>query len=159
MKIRNFEMSDLPRLQEIRAAAFEPVFRSFRDLLGKEIARLVIDHEERGQGEYLDTICRERSGDMFVVEDESQIVAFCAVLLSDKSKVGEIDLNAVDPAYQGNGVGALMYEHALERMKAAGMLVAEVSTGGDLSHEPARAAYRKVGFGPSIPSVHMYRTL
>ncbi|MEM7223540.1 MAG: GNAT family N-acetyltransferase [Pseudomonadota bacterium] len=70
--------------------------------------------------------------------------------------MGEIDLNAVDPDHQGSGVGAWMYAYALDRMKEAGMLVASVGTGGDPSHAPARRAYEKAGFGPAIPSVHLY---
>lgn len=52
-----------------------------------------------------------------------------------------------------------MYRFALDRMKAAGMRVATVSTGGDPSHAPARQAYRKAGFLAEIPSVWMCRAL
>ena len=106
------------------------------------------------------SLCGDNSASqMFVAEIEIDIVAFCAVTMDQASKVGEIDLNAVDPDYQGRGIGAAMYEHALEQMRDAGMKVATVGTGGDPSHAPARRAYEKVGFGPSIPSIYYYRTL
>jgi GNAT superfamily N-acetyltransferase len=73
--------------------------------------------------------------------------------------MGEIGLNAVDPAHVGHGVGTAMYDFALARMKEAGMRVATVSTGGDPSHMPARRAYEKAGFTASIPSVWMCRTI
>lgn len=50
-----------------------------------------------------------------------------------------------------------MYDYAQLRM--AGMRVAEVGTGGDPSHAPARRAYAKAGFGPGIPSVYLYQEL
>ncbi|MCG8544421.1 MAG: GNAT family N-acetyltransferase [Alphaproteobacteria bacterium] len=158
--IRKFEPGDLPRLHEIRVAAFEPVFRSFRSILGDEIARVAIGSAEREQADYLDSICGPKSDrEVYVVEHDSEIVAFCAVALDQDSKVGEIDLNAVEPDYQGGGVGTWMYAFALARMKEAGMLVATVGTGGDPSHAPARRAYEKAGFGPALPSLHMYRSL
>jgi len=63
------------------------------------------------------------------------------------------------PAHAGQGIGAAMYAFVLERMKSAGMKAATVGTGGDPSHAPARRAYAKVGFGPAIPSVSLYRLL
>jgi GNAT superfamily N-acetyltransferase len=73
--------------------------------------------------------------------------------------VGEIGLNAVDPAHARSGIGSAMYEFALGRMKGAGMKVATVGTGGDPSHAPVRRAYRKVGFDAEIPTVWMFKKL
>ncbi len=158
--IRKAEAEDLARLQAIRAAAFEPVFRSFRNILGERIAAVALAGAEREQANLLDQICgKESSEDLLVVEHGGEIVAFCAIRCDRASKVGEIGLNAVHPACQGRGVGAWMYEAALARLRAAGMQVATVGTGGDPSHAPARRAYEKAGFGPTIPSQYMYRSL
>jgi ribosomal protein S18 acetylase RimI-like enzyme len=53
---------------------------------------------------------------------------------------------AVDPARQGQGIGTALTTFALERMRAAGMAVAMVETGGDPGHAPARSTYEKAGF-------------
>ncbi len=79
--------------------------------------------------------------------------------LDNPSGIGEIGLNAVHPDHQGAGLGALMYGFALRRMKEAGMKLATVGTGGDDRHAPARRAYEKAGFGPGLPSMHLYRPL
>lgn len=158
--IRAFEQKDLARLHVIREAAFEPVFRSFRRILGDRIAGVALADAEREQAELLDQICDAASSHhVLVVEYGSEPVAFCAVTCDQASKVGEIDLNAVHPDYQGRGIGAWMYEMALAHLQAAGMQVATVGTGGDPSHAPARRAYEKAGFGPAIPSLYMYRSL
>ena len=157
---RTFEPGDLPRVHEIREAAFEPVFRSFREIVGERIAQFALADAEREQAELLDSICgADSSHDVIVVECAGEIVAFCAVSLDRDSRSGEIDLNAVHPDHQGKGIGTAMYRVALDRMQQAGMRVATVGTGGDASHAPARRAYEKAGFGPAIPSVYLYRPL
>jgi ribosomal protein S18 acetylase RimI-like enzyme len=159
-KIRPFEPDDLPRLHEIREAAYKPVFASFRAIVGETIAPAAFAGAEKEQADYLDKICDERSShDVYVVEHGSQIAGFLSVTLNPESRVGEIDLNAVHPDFQGQGIGTLMYEFALERMREAGMTVATVGTGGDPSHAPARRAYERTGFGRGIASIYLYRRL
>lgn len=87
------------------------------------------------------------------------MVGFCSIAFDQNTKVGEVDLNTVHPAHQGEGIGAAMFNHALKLMREAGMEAATVGTGGDDSHAPARRAYEKAGFGPAIPNVYMYRLL
>ena len=158
--IRPYEARDLDDLQEIRARAFEPVFRSFREIVGAEIARVALATEEAEQAELLVNICKPDSPEkMFVAILDGKAVGFVSISLDDKKKVGEIGLNAVDPDFAGQGIGTQLYAFALAEMKAAGMEVATVSTGGDPSHAPARRAYQKAGFGPSLPSVWMCRSL
>jgi GNAT superfamily N-acetyltransferase len=159
-KIRTFEQRDLPRLHEIREAAYKPIFKSFRSIVGEKIAAVALANAEREQGEFLDEICQANSAhEVFVVEHVDEIVAFCSITCNRETKVGVVDLNAVHPDCQGEGVGTWMYEYAVKRLSTLGMLVAEVGTGGDPSHAPARKAYAKAGFGPGIPSVYLYQEL
>jgi hypothetical protein len=51
-----------------------------------------------------------------------------------------------------------MYDHVLSKMKAEGIRVVHVGTGGDFSHLPARRAYGKCGFVP-LPLVRYYASL
>lgn len=147
-------------LHDIRNAAFKPVFRSFRNLVGKDIAAIALKNAEAEQGAFLDTICNKDSAHtVFVAERGDKLVGFCSISFDQDTKVGEIDLNAVLPSHQGEGVGAAMFDHALKLMREAGMRAATVGTGGDDSHAPARRAYEKAGFGPAIPNVYMYRLL
>lgn len=159
-RIRPFEKDDLPALQRIRAAAFKPVFQSFRNIVGESIAAGAFADAEIEQARQLDSLCETGpKQQVFVVECEGEIVGFVAVLLDHDKKLGEIGLNAVDPEYAGMGVGTKVYEFALAHMKKAGMTAATVGTGGDLSHAPARRAYEKAGFGPAIPSIYLYKLL
>ena len=147
-------------MQRVRSAAFEPVFRSFRDIVGEKIAALALADADAEQAQLLDDICAANSGHhVLVVTIGTEIVGFVSYTIDAEKRIGEIGLNAVHPEHAGRGIGTEMYEHVLARMKELGMAVATVGTGGDPSHAPARRAYEKAGFGPAIPSIYMYRLL
>jgi predicted N-acetyltransferase YhbS len=160
LSIRPFAPDDLSHIDEIRRLAFEPVFASFRAIVGPAIAKIAFATAEAEQSEHLTKLCDPETPEMvFVAECEGVIVGFVSVSLNSEQKIGEIGLNAVHPGRAGQGVGTALCEFALKEMRRAGMLVATVGTGGDDSHAPARRAYEKAGFGSAIPSLWMYRTL
>ena len=160
LRIRPVTPADAPILEQIREAAFAPVFASFRALLGEEIYRRAQAHEDAAHPALLTSLLRDDSGwEVHVAELDHQPVGFLALQLNTDRLVGEIGLNAVHPDRANHGIGTALYEFALERMRAAGMRVATVATGGDPSHAPARRAYAKAGFDVVFPNVWMCRVL
>jgi ribosomal protein S18 acetylase RimI-like enzyme len=158
--IRAFKSDDLPILQAIRTRAFQPIHDSFRALLGEEVFRFEFSDWDQAQGDYLRSICAKNSGrEIYVATVNEAVTGFIGIAMDQACRRGEIDLNAVDPEYQGQGIGELMYTFAIRRMKSAGMKVVKVSTGDDSSHAPARKAYKKAGFHLFIPSITMYQKL
>jgi len=158
--IRAYAPSDLPTLHAIRAAAFAPVFASFRSIVGPEIAALGLATAEQEQGDLLDAIAKPDSGHAIAIaEINSVTVGFVSWKTDIAPGIGEITLNAVHPDHAGKGIGTALYDHALATLKAAGMQLATVGTGGDPSHAPARRAYEKAGFSVHLPSIYMYRKL
>ena len=158
--IRAYAPSDLPTLHTIRAAAFAPVFASFRAIVGPEIAALGLATAEQEQAELLDAIAKPDSDHTIAVAETNGVIAgFVSWKPNIAPGTGEITLNAVHPDHGGKGIGTALYEHALAALKAAGMQLATVGTGGDPSHAPARRAYEKVGFSVGLPSVYLYRRL
>ena len=158
--IRAFELGDLPALQRIRVAAFEPVFRSFRDIVGGEIAAIAFAHADAEQARLLDGICGAGSEHrVLVAEAGGEVVGFVSFTVDAGKRTGEIGLNTVHPEHAGRGMGTVMYGHVMARMKKLGVALATVGTGADPSHAPARRAYEKAGFGPALPSVFLYRLL
>lgn len=156
--IRPFEPRDLPGLQRIRQAAFEPVFRSFRELVGAKIAAIAFTHADAEQAKLLDDICAAGSGHrVLVVTIGEEIVGFASFTVDTARRTGEIGLNAVHPDHAGRGHGTWMYRQVMARMKEQGVALATVGTGGDPSHAPARRAYEKAG--PALPSIHLYKLL
>jgi GNAT superfamily N-acetyltransferase len=161
LTIRQFAPGDLARLHEIRRAAFAPVFASFREIVGEAIAPHAFAGEEEAQGRHLEELCSGGGDDsqVYVGLLDDRIAGFVSLTLDRGRQVGELELNAVDPALVGQGVGTALYCFALERMREAGMKVAVVGTGGDSSHAPARRAYAKAGFDQMLPTQWLYRTL
>jgi GNAT superfamily N-acetyltransferase len=160
LRFRSFAAGDLPALQALREAAFAPVFDSFRATVGAEIAALAFVAAEDEQAKLLADACRDGSGQRVVVAERGgEVVGFVTFSADTANRIGEIGLNAVHPRHAGQGIGTRMYRHVLARMRRLGMSLATVSTGGDESHAPARRAYAKVGFGPAIPAMSLYRLL
>ncbi|MEM6839357.1 MAG: GNAT family N-acetyltransferase [Cyanobacteria bacterium P01_C01_bin.120] len=158
--LRLVKPNDVSRLEEVRQVAFEPIFASFRSILGDEIYELAQAKEDEEQEALLSSILNPESGwEVYAAELAGIVVGFVSVQLNLNTYVGEIGLNAVHPDHSGKGIGTAMYDFAVARMKEAGMRVATVATGGDPSHAPARRAYRKAGFTVEIPSVWMCQTL
>jgi len=48
--------------------------------------------------------------------------------------------------------------YSVDYMRAAGVVVADIGTGGDPGHAPARRTYEKAGF-TALPLVRYYRAL
>lgn len=156
---RPFAPEDLPALQVIRAAAFAPVFASLRSIVGERIAALGLAGAEAEQAILLGTLAATAPGQLIVAMADDSIIGFAAYTIDASTRIGEIGLNAIDPAFSGCGIGTAMYAFVLDLMTAQGMMLATVGTGGDTSHVAARRAYAKAGFGPGIPTVYLYRAL
>jgi ribosomal protein S18 acetylase RimI-like enzyme len=160
LTIRPFRTRDLPAMQQVRMAAFHPVFESFREIVGARIAALAFVDADGEQARLLEAICGDRRRHhVLVAAIGREVVGFVSFSLDVRTRIGEIGLNAVHPDHAGRGIGTRLYECAMARMKARGMAVATVGTGGDPSHAAARRAYGKAGFGPGVPSVQLYRLL
>ncbi|MBX2811021.1 MAG: GNAT family N-acetyltransferase [Myxococcales bacterium] len=160
ISFRKANLNDQIVLEQLREEAFFPVFASFRKILGDEIYELAQKREDNKQSELLSSMfSSESEWDLYVVEVQNEIVGFVSIKINQETTVGEIGLNAVKPSHSGKGIGTKMYDFANAEMKAAGMRVATVATGGDESHAPARRAYEKSGFDVQIPSVWYCRTL
>jgi ribosomal protein S18 acetylase RimI-like enzyme len=158
--IRPFRPDDLPAMQDVRKAAFRPVFQSFRNIVGDQIFSLALAQSDSEQAHLLERLCSTGSDhQVFVATIGEVIVGFVSFSINAGKRTGEIGLNAVHPDYASRGIGTKMYAYAMARMKECGMELATVSTGGDPSHAPARRAYEKAGFGPALPSVCLYKIL
>ncbi len=114
IRIRAARTKDACRLQAIRAAAFAPVFVSFRSILGDEIYRLAQEQEDESQGGLLTSMLAPDSNwELYAAERGSEVVGFVSIKLDNDALVGEIGLNAVHPSCAGKGIGTRMYDFAV----------------------------------------------
>lgn len=63
-----------------------------------------------------------------------------------EDRMGEIHILAVDPEWQRNGIASRLMECAMDAMRAKGLEIVMVETGGDPGHAPSRATYERAGF-------------
>ena len=158
--IRPFRDSDLPTLLDIAVAAWQPVFESYRALLGDELFQTAFpDWKTMKRGHIVSACELERGAQALVAELNGNTVGFATYYLDRRDGTGTVGNNAVHPDHQGAGIATRMYAIVLEKMREAGMKCAKVTTGLDDAHAPARRAYQKAGFTRALPSVDYYREL
>jgi len=88
----------------------------------------------------------EKGTRKFVTKIDGKIAGFCSYTIDKIKKIGTVGYNGVSPEYSGLGIGTYQMNKILELMKKEGMEIAEVLTGLNEGHTPARKMYEKVGF-------------
>lgn len=159
LEIRPFHQDDMDAIVELSLLAWEPVFDSFREILGPQIYPIIYPDWRKSQKEGVETTCWDNEKmEVLVAEVDKQVIGFAAFENHSKDKTGEVILLAVHPEYQNKGIGTELNNIALEKMKASGMVMAVVGTGGDPAHAPARRSYEKAGY-TGLPLVRYYKDL
>jgi GNAT superfamily N-acetyltransferase len=157
--IRAFRETDLDAIVELSLRAWEPVFDSLREVLGDGIFLRLHPDWRAGQAAAVRESCTNESRDVFVAEAGGRPVGFVSVALDAfHDRMGWIDIIGVDPRHQRQGIATRLTERALDHLRAHGMDIAVVETGGDPGHAPARAAYDASGF-TLLPIARYFRTL
>lgn len=155
--IRSLIPADVDAVGALSLRAWAPVFASFAQVLGKQIYPLVYPDWLSTQAAAVRTVCGGEH--VFVAEVGDRIAGFSAVVIRDDDpRSGEIDMIAVDPEFQRRGVASALMSRSIDCMRAAGVVVADVATGGDAGHAPARRTYEKSGF-TALPLVRYYLAL
>ncbi|MEP7188159.1 MAG: GNAT family N-acetyltransferase [Roseiflexaceae bacterium] len=150
---------DIEEIVQLSLLAWEPVFTSFRHVLGSRIYLLVYPDWKASQRSVVETMCRNQENfTVWVAERDVSVVGFVLCELNVQDQVGEVQLLAVHPAHQKRGIGTVLNNLALQHMREHGMKLAVVGTGGDPGHTPARAAYEKAGY-TALPLVRYYQAL
>lgn len=146
-RIRPFEPRDAEAVVDLSLRAWAPVFASLEQVLGSEIFRRLHPDWREDQRRAVEDVLAAKKGRVWVAELGASAVGFVAVEIYDaRRSMGEISMLAVDPDYQGGGIGTALTGFALDRLKDAGMRVAMVETGGDPGHAAARRTYEKAGY-------------
>ncbi|NEU78048.1 GNAT family N-acetyltransferase [Nostoc sp. UIC 10630] len=160
MRIEPYEDSKLDTIKSLSLRAWSPVFDSIQKAMDIEVYHSFYPDGWRVTHlNAVESVCTTADMKVWVAIDSADsTVGFVAVKLHSESCMGEIYMIAVDPNYQRLGIGAALVEFALNWMKAAGMSVAMVETGGDPGHAPARCTYEKLGFG-LLPIARYFKKL
>jgi ribosomal protein S18 acetylase RimI-like enzyme len=180
--IRALRADDIDAVVEFSVRAWRPVFESFMEVMGPDIFRRLYPHWQAGQADAVRDACRDETHRTWVAEapgpanrldaslapgapdaageptQAARPVAFVVVAVHDDPRRGEIYMIAADPDYQNRGIGLTLVNFATDRIAELGLSLAEIGTGGDPGHAPARHVYEKAGF-TSVPLVRYYKAL
>jgi ribosomal protein S18 acetylase RimI-like enzyme len=141
--IRPFAATDTDVIVGLSLRAWEPVFASFEAILGVDLYARVHPDWERDQAASVSQALRDN--ETWVAETDGIVSGFVNVIFND-DRSAEIYMIAVDPAAQRHGIASALTDYALDQMRARGIDLAIVATGGDPGHAPARATYERAGF-------------
>jgi ribosomal protein S18 acetylase RimI-like enzyme len=159
LQIRAVLDEDIEAVVQLSLLAWEPIFISFKQILGAEIYARIYPDWQTLQRTGVEAICKEGGNTLVWVAEVDGIVAgFIACKLNMNDKSGEVEYLAVHPAYQNRGIGTALNTFTLNEMKQRGMRIAVLGTGGDDSHAPARRSYEKAGY-TALPLVRYYKDL
>lgn len=147
MHIEPYDPQQLNAVIRLSLRAWTPVFDSIQKAMNTDVYQAFYpDNWRVSQQKAVEDVCVAEDTNVWVAIDSDSTVGFIAVKLHSDDSMGEIYMVAVDPDFQGRGIGSTLIEFALDWMKDAGMSIAMVETGGDLGHAVARHTYEKVGF-------------
>ena len=147
MQIDLYNPNYLKAIVDLSLRAWTPVFESIQLAMDADVYRAFYpEHWRVSQQTAVEDVCAAEDTQVWVAIEGDLPAGFVAVKLHTADSMGEIYMVAVDPVFQGQGIGSALTQFALDQMKQAGMSVAMVETGGDPGHAPARHTYEKVGF-------------
>lgn len=147
IQIEPYNAHQLDAVIRLSLRAWTPVFDSIEKVMDADVYREFYPDSWRvSQQKAVEDVCAAQDTNVWVAIAADATVGFVAAKLDSESSMGEIYMVAVDPDFQGHGIGSALTQFALDWMKEAGMSIAMVETGGDPGHAPARRTYEKLGF-------------
>jgi len=159
MRIRAAEPADLDRLTTLTIETFRPLFE---DHWPKSLGPVVFEHDHgRWQDNYrveVPALLDPDHGKYVTVAESEDGALLGYVGWRVTGDGGRMELVAVAPPWQRQGVGRAICQHVLDRMRAMAVTVVHVGTGGDEFHAPARGLYESLGFS-GLPVVDYTQAL
>ncbi len=158
VRIEPYEVHQLDAVIRLSLQAWAPVFDSIEQMMDFDVYRELYPDWRVSQRQAVEGVCAAEDTPVWVAIAAGAVLGFVAVKLDVEPNVGEIYMLAVEPEFQGRGIGSALIKFALNWMTGAGMSVAMVATGGDPGHAPARRTYEKLGFR-ILPLAQYYKKL
>lgn len=149
--LRSHRSDDVPELAGLAKRAWAGVEESIDAVLGSPLDRLATPSWAAHHEAVVREACESPESSVVVAEGEGgELLGFVAYVVHPESpgmsEYGEITVIAVDPSARRSGLGRRLLDHAVEQLRASGVPVIMLSTGGDEGHTPARALYESAGF-------------
>lgn len=146
-QIRRLAPADVQACVAFGVEAFRSVYASFETLYGPDLFERIEPDWEATQASYISSAITDSDDETWVYDLDGRPAGF-VVLKMDAHGIADIDLLAVDPEVQGQGIATMLNRFAFDRSQEASMAYVVVATADDLGHAPARHSYERAGFSP-----------
>ena len=156
--IREFVPGDLDAVVGLSLRAWEPVHVSIAEAFGPELNGALNPDWRASQERDVIEVCTAPAESRVGCRGGGAVVGFVAVRIHDDRRIGEIEMLAVDPAAQNDGIGTALTELALGWIREAGIPVAMVGRARIPGHAPARRTYEKAGL-KLVPVARYFKKL
>ncbi len=160
-EIRSYRGTDEQAVVDLSLLAWQPVFDSMNQVLGRELFTRLHGPDWRvHQEQSVRGLLADDTMMVWVAEaGDRGVVGFVAAAEVDRDrKVGEVTILAVHPDAQGRGIGTALTDRATGWLADRGMKVAMVETGGDAGHAAARRTYTSAGY-TLMPIARFFKAL
>ena len=155
--IRPLAAADVGAVVGLSLRAWAPVHESMAQVLGGVINAMVYPDWAAQQAADVRAVCEDATAAAWIAESGGRPAGFVAIRIGPDA-TGEIEMIAVDPPAQGQGIGTALTQFAMRVMRDSGVRLVTVATGGVPGHAPARRTYEKAGF-TALPLVRYYASL
>ncbi len=142
--IRPFQGPDWPAIREIVIRLWAMGLDCTREKRYGFLIGGVTWQERKTQA--IHTRILAKPDDWFVSTLDGRVIGFCSLSVDATTRIGEVGHNGVHPDYQRRGVGSRQLKFMLVKLREAGMRIAELQTGLNDGHAPARRMYEAAGF-------------
>ena len=157
IKILSAEEKYIEEVSTIAIDAWTSIREEFKKLLGEEIYNSQFTDWQSKKVESVKS--QLLSGNGYVAVADNKVLGFISYIIHKDTNTGEILANAVSIDARGMGIGSLMYDFVINKMKSDGAEFVTVHTGLDDAHSPARRAYERAGFTANLPSIQYYKKI
>jgi ribosomal protein S18 acetylase RimI-like enzyme len=128
LQIEPYDPHQLDAVIRLSLRAWTPVFDSIQTAMNADVYQAFYpDSWQVSQQQAVEAVCTAEDTNVWVAAEADAIVGFVAIKLHTEDSMGEIYMVAVDPDFQGRGIGTTLTEFALDRIKDAGMSILQRS--------------------------------
>lgn len=147
--ISTAEKKDMEKIYLIAVNAWKEIHKGYRKVINDDdlYSRISKDWEQKKIISLQKKFEQDPDRILIAKDIDNNILGFISFSIDYETSIAEIGNNAVDPKYQGKGIGKYLYKYVLNILKNDNFKYVTVTTGyEDPGHSKARASYEKVGF-------------
>jgi len=155
MQIRKMKPDDMARIVAITETAWGDV--TIHKILEDRYGIIGDKDWKEKKADEIQALFGRIPDNVIVAVEDDKVVGYASFTIDAEDAIGHVQDNAVDPEYQGRGIGSAMNKWVIDHFRSEGVRIVRVGT---LLHDKAaRRVYEKNGFEELARTIHYSMTL